>query len=79
MSRIGKMPISLPKGVTATIDGSNVTVKGPRGELSRTFYPGIVVEQHDGTLTVSRPADTKQFRALHARQQAERDGPREHR
>ena len=65
MSRIGKMPIALPKGVTASIDGSNVTVKGPRGELSRTFYPGIVIEQEDGSLTVSRPADTKQYRALH--------------
>ncbi|MFN8482823.1 MAG: 50S ribosomal protein L6 [Anaerolineae bacterium] len=65
MSRIGKMPVPLPKGVTAKIDGSNVTVKGPRGELSRTFYPGIEITEDNGTLTVTRPTDSKQYRALH--------------
>jgi large subunit ribosomal protein L6 len=65
MSRIGKMPIPLPKGVTATINGSDITVKGPRGELSRTFHPVVTVEQENGTLHVTRPSDIKLHKALH--------------
>lgn len=65
MSRVGKMPIPLPKGVTATIDGSHISVKGPRGELSRDFHPTISVGQEDGNLVVTRPSDAKLHRSLH--------------
>ena len=65
MSRIGKMPVPLPKGVTAKIDGSQVTVKGPRGELARQFHPVITIAQQDSTLHVTRPTDQKDHRALH--------------
>jgi large subunit ribosomal protein L6 len=65
MSRIGKLPISVPAGVTVTIDGSRVTVKGPNGELARTLPQDMAVEQKDGTITVSRPSDEPQHRALH--------------
>ena len=65
MSRVGKMPIPLPKGVTATIDGSNVSVKGPRGQLAREFHPAISIDQQDGTLNVTRPTDNKLHRSLH--------------
>lgn len=65
MSRVGKMPIPLPKGVTATIDGSNVSVKGPRGQLAREFHPAISIGQEDGTLNVTRPTDNKLHRSLH--------------
>ena len=65
MSRVGKMPIPLPKGVTATIDGSNVSVKGPRGQLAREFHPAISIDQEDGTLNVTRPTDNKLHRSLH--------------
>jgi len=65
MSRIGKMPITVPAGVTVTIDGSTVTVKGPKGELKRTFRPEMKVEQNDGLLVVKRSSDEKQQRAFH--------------
>ena len=65
MSRVGKMPVPLPKGVTANIDGSHVSVKGPRGELIRDFHPAISIEQDDGTLHVTRPTDNKLHRSLH--------------
>jgi large subunit ribosomal protein L6 len=65
MSRIGKLPIAVPAGVTVTIDGHRVTVKGPKGELSRALPQDIAVAQDNGTLTVSRPSDDPQHRALH--------------
>jgi len=65
MSRIGRLPIAIPAGVDVNIDGSTVTVKGPKGELSRQFHPNITIEQEGNTLTVSRPNDEKQNRALH--------------
>lgn len=65
MSRIGKKPIPVPGGVTVTIDGSTVRVKGPRGELARSFRPEIGVVQQDGVLTVTRSSETKEHRALH--------------
>lgn len=66
MSRIGKMPVSLPKGVTVTIDRGNlVTVKGPKGELKQQFPGEIGLEQVDSTIHVSRPTDQKAHRALH--------------
>lgn len=65
MSRIGKMPVPLPKGVTARIEGSTVTIKGPRGELSRTFHPAVTVAEDSGVLNVTRESDQKAHRALH--------------
>jgi large subunit ribosomal protein L6 len=65
MSRIGRMPVPVPGGVTVTIDGSDVRVKGPKGELQRRFRPEIAIEQEEGQLVVKRPSDSKQHRALH--------------
>ena len=65
MSRIGKKPVDVPSGVTVTIDGSRVSVKGPRGELSRTFHPDIGLTLDNGTVTVSRPSDEPRHKALH--------------
>jgi len=65
MSRIGKKPVPIPAGVQVKIDGLQVTVKGPRGELSRSFHETIKVEQHGAELNVTRPDDLRQSRALH--------------
>lgn len=65
MSRIGKMPIPLPKGVTVEIKGATVTVKGPKGTLSRTFNKDMQISQEDGVLYVRRPSDRDEHRALH--------------
>ncbi|MCQ6276433.1 50S ribosomal protein L6 [Bacillus sp. V3B] len=66
MSRIGKKPIEIPSGVTLTIDNNNtVTVKGPKGELTRSFNPDIEIKVEENIITVSRPSDAKDHRALH--------------
>jgi len=65
MSRIGKLPIPLPKGVAVSVDGNVVNVKGPRGELSRKINSDLKVSQEDGTLVVSRPSDEGNYKALH--------------
>ena len=65
MSRIGKRPIPVPAGVTVTVNGNTVSVKGPRGELSRTLPADITVAQENGELTVRRPSDEAHHRALH--------------
>jgi large subunit ribosomal protein L6 len=65
MSRIGKRPIPVPKGVTVTVDGSKVTVKGPRGELVRQINRVITVAVHDGVVEVTRPSDEPEHKALH--------------
>lgn len=66
MSRIGKLPVSIPAGVTITVtDDNTVTVKGPNGELSQKISRQMKVEQDNGTLTVSRPNDEKESRSLH--------------
>jgi large subunit ribosomal protein L6 len=66
MSRIGRLPIPVPSGVDVTIDGSTVSVKGPKGTLSHTVAAPITVERaEDGTLQVRRPDDERQSRALH--------------
>lgn len=65
MSRIGKKPIPIPDKVQVTLDGSAVTVKGPKGELHHTFPADIVIEQADGQIVVTRPSDMRQHRALH--------------
>jgi large subunit ribosomal protein L6 len=65
MSRIGKRPVDLPSGVTATVDGNAVTVKGPKGSLSRTLPADITVAVADNKVTVGRPSDEARHRALH--------------
>jgi large subunit ribosomal protein L6 len=65
MSRIGKLPITIPAKVTVTQKDNVVTVKGPKGELSQEINPAIKVEINDNVLTVSRPDDERQNRALH--------------
>jgi large subunit ribosomal protein L6 len=65
MSRIGKVPISVPSGVDVSISGRTITVKGPKGMLSRDIPGDIVVRQEDSTLLVERPDDERQNRALH--------------
>jgi large subunit ribosomal protein L6 len=65
MSRIGRAPIPVPSGVTVDIKGQNVTVKGPKGELSHTVVEPISVVQADGELQVTRPTDRAPHRALH--------------
>jgi len=65
MSRIGKKPIEIPAGVTVTINGSTVTVKGPKGELTRSFNPDMKIVVEDNQLTVTRPSDSKEHRTLH--------------
>ena len=66
MSRIGRMPITVPAGVEITIDGANVAVKGPKGSLSHVVAQPIVVSrEEDGTLAVTRPNDERASRSLH--------------
>ena len=66
MSRIGKKPVIIPANVTLTIaDGNVVTVKGPKGELTNTFHKDMILNVEGNALTVSRPDDEAQHRALH--------------
>ena len=65
MSRIGKAPIAVPNGVEVTINGRNVTVKGPKGTLSRDIPGEIIVRKEDANVLVERPNDERQNRALH--------------
>ena len=65
MSRIGKLPIPVPSGVTATIQGQSVTIAGPKGTLSLDVADPITVKEEDGSLVVSRPNDEAQAKALH--------------
>jgi large subunit ribosomal protein L6 len=65
MSRIGRMPITVPSGVDVAIDGRDVTVKGPKGTLSLEVTAPIEVVQNDGVITVTRPSDEGEIRALH--------------
>jgi large subunit ribosomal protein L6 len=65
MSRIGKNPVAVPSGVTVTLDGNRITVKGPKGELTRVLPADIKVSQENGTVTVARPSDEAKHKALH--------------
>ncbi len=65
MSRIGKLPITVPAGVTVDINGGHVKVKGPKGELERTFSPQIAIEQDGPEIKITRPSDEPAMRALH--------------
>src|SRR6201747_2721882 len=65
MSRIGRMPIDVPTGVTVTIDGQDVAVKGPKGELALTVATPIEVSLEEGQVLVTRPDDERESRSLH--------------
>ena len=65
MSRIGRLPIPVPSGVDVTIEGRQVTVKGPKGTLSRALHPDMTLSREDGTLIVTRPTEQKTHKQLH--------------
>ncbi len=65
MSRIGRLPVAVPSGVTVSIKDSQVTVKGPKGEISQTFLPNMAIKMENNKLIVERPNDSKENRALH--------------
>lgn len=65
MSRIGKNPIAVPSGVTISLNGNQVSVKGPKGELSRSIPADMEIKQENGQVTVARPSDDPKHKALH--------------
>jgi large subunit ribosomal protein L6 len=65
MSRVGKQAIPIPNGVSVTIQGTRVKIKGPKGEIEREIHPAMQVVQADGELSVKRPSDRRDHRALH--------------
>jgi len=66
MSRIGRMPITVPAGVTVTVDAGNVVnVKGPKGELTKTMHPDMIINVEGNVVTVSRPSEEKLHKSLH--------------
>ena len=65
MSRVGKLPIQIPSGVTITVDDAAITVTGPKGTLSQFTLPGVTISQEDGVLTVTRENDEAENRAKH--------------
>lgn len=65
MSRIGKKPIEIPSGVDVKVEGNNITVKGPKGELNKSLNKDMKVEINDGVLTIERPNDSKEIKAIH--------------
>jgi large subunit ribosomal protein L6 len=65
MSRIGKKPIEIPTGVTITINGDVVTVKGPKGELTRSFNSDIEIKVEENVINLSRPSESKEHRSIH--------------
>lgn len=65
MSRVGRAPITIPKGVSVEINNGTATVKGPKGSVTAPVHPEVSVSQEDGVLTVTRPSDQSRHRALH--------------
>jgi large subunit ribosomal protein L6 len=65
MSRVGKKPIEIPAGVTVTNNDNHVTVKGPKGELSRSFNQDIQINIEENIITLTRPSESKQHRTIH--------------
>jgi len=65
VSRIGRLPVPIPPGVEVKIEGSRVTVRGPKGELTQEFHPELRITVEDGSVRVYRPNDERQFKALH--------------
>ncbi|MCD5326026.1 MULTISPECIES: 50S ribosomal protein L6 [Pontibacillus] len=65
MSRVGLKQLQIPEGVEISMNGDEVTVKGPKGELTRTFHPDMTISIEDNILSVARPSDNKEHRSLH--------------
>jgi large subunit ribosomal protein L6 len=65
MSRIGRMPVSVPEGIAVSIEGNRVTVRGPKGELSRSFDQDMAIALRENQITVTRPSDSKRHKAMH--------------
>lgn len=65
MSRVGRMPITVPKGITVSIEGNQIRVEGPKGSLERIFRPEMVIKMENSTIHVERPSDEPQMRAFH--------------
>lgn len=65
MSRIGRMPITVPAGVEVKLDGTTLTVKGKNGTLTQTFHPDMIIKADAGVITVERPSEAKNHKALH--------------
>ena len=65
MSRIGRAPITVPAGVTVTLEGNNMTVKGPKGTLQQPLHPDMQIKVEDGVITVDRPSEEKLHKSLH--------------
>ena len=65
MSRVGRLPIPVPDGIEVRINGAEVSIKGPKGELERSFDPDMQVSLADGLISVSRPTDEARHRSLH--------------
>ena len=65
MSRIGRLPVTVPSSVEVTIDGRRITVTGPKGTLTRDLHPDITVSREDGQLVVTRPTEQKTHKQLH--------------
>jgi large subunit ribosomal protein L6 len=65
MSRIGRLPVAVPSGVDVSIDGRRVTVKGPKGELTRELHPDMLVAREDDRIVVTRPTEQKHHKQLH--------------
>jgi large subunit ribosomal protein L6 len=65
VSRIGKKPVAIPKGVSVALAGHTLSVKGPKGELSRTFHPDMMLAVEGDTVAVARPSDENRHKALH--------------
>ena len=65
MSRIGKLPVEIPEGVEVNQSGDQLTVKGPKGTLTRELHPDMDVSVEDGAIKVTRPSDDKEHRSLH--------------
>ncbi len=65
MSRVGRLPVTVPSGVQVDIQGLNVRVKGPKGQIERTFAPGVTFQMEDGSVVVTRESDAPSMRAMH--------------
>ena len=65
MSRVGRLPVEIPSGVDVKIDGSNVKIKGPKGEMEFSFSPDIAIELAEGVVNITRPSDARDMRSLH--------------
>ena len=65
MSRVGLNPVSIPEGVTVSVNGPNINIKGPKGELNQKFDPDFKIKIEENILTIARPSEQKRHKALH--------------